>query len=363
MPGIVWQGSQLASLLRQRGFTGVICAFTGGSLEKQRQLSESPYCATPPLSPPRTRPRHAARAVPPAPRCGPARGRSGAASILMMALVPDVLPRPKSNAAPMCPSVDLVLNKGQSLQDLVDSLAHAVTCNRANSSVRPPRQPSADSTAHPAEGWSSAARIPGRIRPTSSSVPPSVEATPTEAPRFASKARVSEPTRLGAERMLKEQVNRLVSLETPNMPPAELHSSSSLLNLAPFDGLPRPSVRRLVDMYFNGLSVAHKASAAPTSAPQQLESLARDVANGSVIASPELQYKLHQLGGSALQAGAAKLGSTAKAIKEARSDAAADAAEAVTQLQDLLNQTRAAFMQIALLQNPDEYSPHEPLMS
>ncbi|KOO24980.1 hypothetical protein Ctob_006104 [Chrysochromulina tobinii] len=110
-PNTYSKGSCMARQLRQRGFTGVICAFTGGSLEKQRELAEN----------------H---------------------------------------------SIDRVLNKGQPLQEIVDSLAHALSCTHAVQSrsgdlVSTPaddRVPSSNSQSSkqlqaPAAAWSTGDRL------------------------------------------------------------------------------------------------------------------------------------------------------------------------------------------------------------
>ena len=79
-----------------------------------------------------------------------------------------------------------------------------------------------------------------------------------------------------------------------------------LLDMSSYDGLPRSTVAKLVGIFY--------CSNIAGSGVEQLDAIEADLrAEGSPA---ELLYKLHQLAGSALQAGALRLGKTARFFRE-----------------------------------------------
>ena len=319
------KGSSIARQLRQRGFTGVICAFTGGSLEKQRDLAENQ-------------------------------------------------------------SIDRVLNKGQPLQEIVDSLAHALSCNHAViSTPADGREPFPNSQTAPAAAWSTGNRLsrfehdarhgasthkpptsPRVIQATEGSVEvleserdsraahsrrirpplPNLLPVPSKANESASAAAAASPASPPAS------AAPACAAAPPASPPASAAPASaaapwprarpdSLLDMSPLDGLPPQSVSRLVAM-FHDLQPA-KPGAPLVSATQQLDAIETNLLRGGAMwKDRDIQYRLHQLAGSSLQAGAAALGRSIRELKEAiANEQVIDAAEGVRVLRELLRDTHA----------------------
>ena len=319
------KGSSIARQLRQRGFTGVICAFTGGSLEKQRDLAENQ-------------------------------------------------------------SIDRVLNKGQPLQEIVDSLAHALSCNHAViSTPADGREPFPNSQTAPAAAWSTGNRLsrfehdarhgasthkpptsPRVIQATEGSVEvleserdsraahsrriraplPNLLPVPSKANESASAAAAASPASPPAS------ADPACAAAPPASPPASAAPASaaapwprarpdSLLDMSPLDGLPPQSVSRLVAM-FHDLQPA-KPGAPLVSATQQLDAIETKLLRGGAMwKDRDIQYRLHQLAGSSLQAGAAALGRSIRELKEAiANEQVIDAAEGVRVLRELLRDTHA----------------------
>ena len=319
------KGSSIARQLRQRGFTGVICAFTGGSLEKQRELAEND-------------------------------------------------------------SIDRVLNKGQPLQEIVDSLAHALSCNHAViSTPADGREPFPNSQTAPAAAWSTGNRLsrfehdarhgasthkpptsPRVIQATEGSVEvleserdsraahsrriraplPNLLPVPSKANESASAAAAASPASPPAS------AAPACAAAPPASPPASAAPASaaapwprarpdSLLDMSPLDGLPPQSVSRLVAM-FHDLQPA-KPGAPLVSATQQLDAIETNLLRGGAMwKDRDIQYRLHQLAGSSLQAGAAALGRSIRELKEAiANEQVIDAAEGVRVLRELLRDTHA----------------------
>ena len=369
-PNTYLKGSCIARQLRQRGFTGVICAFTGGSLEKQRELAEN----------------H---------------------------------------------SIDRVLNKGQPLQEIVDSLAHALSCTHAVQSrsgdlVSTPaddRVPSSNSQSSkqlqaPAAAWSTGDRLsrfehdarhgaaahkpptsPRVIRATEGSVEvlepergsraphsrrirppmPNLHPVPPTANESASAAAVataassqasvasSQASAASPQASAAASASVPVSARAatppaspapapaaapPESPPASPAPTSaaapwprarpdSLLDMSPLDGLPPQSVSRLVAMFHDLLPA--KPGAPLVSATQQLDAIEANLLRGGAMwKDRDIQYRLHQLAGSSLQAGAAALGRSIRELKEAiANEQVIDAAEGVRVLRELLRDTHA----------------------
>ena len=93
-----------------------------------------------------------------------------------------------------------------------------------------------------------------------------------------------------------------------------------------------------------------KASISPIAAAQQLDVIEADLNKGRKWSDKEVQYKLHQLAGSSLQAGARELGRTIKVIEECREqDQAMDPAETMRMLRSLLQRSRAEVVGLGLL--------------
>ena len=303
----------------------MICAFTGGSLEKQRDLAENQ-------------------------------------------------------------SIDRVLNKGQPLQEIVDSLAHALSCNHAViSTPADGREPFPNSQTAPAAAWSTGNRLsrfehdarhgasthkpptsPRVIQATEGSVEvleserdsraahsrriraplPNLLPVPSKANESASAAAAASPASPPAS------AAPACAAAPPASPPASAAPASaaapwprarpdSLLDMSPLDGLPPQSVSRLVAM-FHDLQPA-KPGAPLVSATQQLDAIETNLLRGGAMwKDRDIQYRLHQLAGSSLQAGAAALGRSIRELKEAiANEQVIDAAEGVRVLRELLRDTHA----------------------
>ena len=319
------KGSSIARQLRQRGFTGVICAFTGGSLEKQRDLAENQ-------------------------------------------------------------SIDRVLNKGQPLQEIVDSLAHALSCNHAViSTPADGREPFPNSQTAPAAAWSTGNRLsrfehdarhgasthkpptsPRVIQATEGSVEvlesdrdsraahwrrirpplPNLLPVPSKANESASAAAAASPASPPASAAPACAAASAASPPASAAPacaaaPWPRARPDSLLDMSPLDGLPPQSVSRLVAM-FHDLQPA-KPGAPLVSATQQLDAIETNMLRGGAMwKDRDIQYRLHQLAGSSLQAGAAALGRSIRELKEAiANEQVIDAAEGVRVLRELLRDTHA----------------------
>ena len=79
-----------------------------------------------------------------------------------------------------------------------------------------------------------------------------------------------------------------------------------LLDMSSYDGLPRSTVTKLVGIFY--------CSNIAGSGVEQLDAIEADLR--AEVRPAELLYKLHQLAGSALQAGALRLGKTARFFRE-----------------------------------------------
>jgi hypothetical protein len=362
-PNTYLKGSCIARQLRQRGFTGVICAFTGGSLEKQRELAEN----------------H---------------------------------------------SIDRVLNKGQPLQEIVDSLAHALSCTHAVQSrsgdlvstpaddrVLSSNSQSSKQLQAPAAAWSTGDRLSRfehdarhgaaahkpptsprvirategsvevlepardsraphsrRIRPPMPNLPnmaPILLPVPPTANESASAAAVASAASSQASAAASASVPVSPRAATPPASPAPAPAAAppesppaspaptsaaapwprarpdSLLDMSPLDGLPPQSVSRLVAMFHDLLPA--KPGAPLVSATQQLDAIEANLLRGGAMwKDRDIQYRLHQLAGSSLQAGAAALGRSIRELKEAiANEQVIDAAEGVRVLRELLRDTHA----------------------
>jgi hypothetical protein len=97
--------------------------------------------------------------------------------------------------------------------------------------------------------------------------------------------------------------------------------------MSPLDGLPPQSVSRLVAMFHDLLPA--KPGAPLVSATQQLDAIEANLLRGGAMwKDRDIQYRLHQLAGSSLQAGAAALGRSIRELKEAiANEQVIDAAE------------------------------------
>ena len=82
-----------------------------------------------------------------------------------------------------------------------------------------------------------------------------------------------------------------------------------LIDLSSYEGLPKASVTKLMTIFYCG--------SAQGSCKAQLDIIEDAVAGGAEQAGEQLLYKLHQLTSSSIQAGAVRLGTTARAICEA----------------------------------------------
>ena len=121
----------------------------------------------------------------------------------------------------------------------------------------------------------------------------------------------------------------------PNVDP----SSVALFDLSPFDGLPHSSISSLLSLFYNPTTNGCGA--------QQLQELSAVLESGETGDSQTVSYKLHQLAGSSMQAGAMRLGAMAKAHRASQSLRSVDD---VTRLAAVLEDTRETLRQRGLLQ-------------
>lgn len=139
-----------------------------------------------------------------------------------------------------------------------------------------------------------------------------------------------------------------VDLSDADRAPEANEDAIPLLDLSPYDGLPLSSKITLLSIFFSDSSPRGAACAAG-----QIERLEQRVRNGEAANSPEVMSDLHRLGGSAMQAGAIRLGKTA--VKHRQEQSLHSAAD-VAALRDCLEQSTTELRRCGLL--PDTLTTH-----
>jgi len=112
-----------------------------------------------------------------------------------------------------------------------------------------------------------------------------------------------------------------------------------MLDLTVFDGMPPASITRLASLFYRGDN--------PAGGVAQLSAIEAALLQGVNVLEPTFDHKLHQLAGSALQAGAALLGHT---IRSYRKDPVTLATlENIREMRHLLDLTDREFQQLGYL--------------
>ena len=112
-----------------------------------------------------------------------------------------------------------------------------------------------------------------------------------------------------------------------------------LLDMSQFDGLPLAATSRLLELFH-----AHDSSACGA---RQLDELEEALISGEAADSKVVKYKLHQFAGSAMQAGAYRLGMMAKSHRAAQTLASVDDVDA---LRACLHEVQVELRRMGLLQ-------------
>jgi HPt (histidine-containing phosphotransfer) domain-containing protein len=120
-------------------------------------------------------------------------------------------------------------------------------------------------------------------------------------------------------------------------------SQMPLLDLSPFEGLPRSSCSSLLSLFYSPYNNGCGS--------HQLQEIRVALEGGETGDSQIISYKLHQLAGSSLQAGALRLGVMAKAHRAAQSLRTVDD---VAGLAAVLNETVSELQQQGYLAAPDQ---------